>query len=85
LADRVIDCTGDADVAYLAGAEYRYVYSQFFPRDQFLKMDIKLKVMALFKGQLIPKAKFKVFYLNQKSTKIFLYYCPSFKKPLKSV
>merc|ERR1711953_1343221 len=23
LADRVIDCTGDADVAYLAGAEYR--------------------------------------------------------------
>ena len=25
LADRVIDCTGDADVAYLAGAEYRYV------------------------------------------------------------
>ena len=24
LADRVIDCTGDADVAYLAGAEYRY-------------------------------------------------------------
>ena len=26
LADRVIDCTGDADVAYLAGAEYRYVY-----------------------------------------------------------
>ena len=25
LADRVIDCTGDADVAYLAGAEYRFV------------------------------------------------------------
>ena len=23
LADRVIDCTGDADVAHLAGAEYR--------------------------------------------------------------
>jgi hypothetical protein len=23
LADRVVDCTGDADVAYLAGAEYR--------------------------------------------------------------
>ena len=26
LADRVIDCTGDADVAYLAGAEYRFVF-----------------------------------------------------------
>ena len=26
LADRVIDCTGDADVAYLAGAEYRQVF-----------------------------------------------------------
>ena len=23
LADRVVDCTGDADVAHLAGAEYR--------------------------------------------------------------
>ena len=23
LADRVIDCTGDADIAHLAGAEYR--------------------------------------------------------------
>ena len=23
LADRIIDCTGDADVAHLAGAEYR--------------------------------------------------------------
>ena len=23
LADRVIDCTGDADVAYFAGAEFR--------------------------------------------------------------
>ncbi len=27
LAERVIDCTGDADVAYLAGAEYRYVFT----------------------------------------------------------
>ena len=23
LADRIIDCTGDADIAHLAGAEYR--------------------------------------------------------------
>jgi hypothetical protein len=23
LADRVVDCTGDADIAFLAGAEYR--------------------------------------------------------------
>ena len=23
LAERVIDCTGDADIAYLAGADYR--------------------------------------------------------------
>jgi hypothetical protein len=23
LADRVVDCTGDADVAFLAGAKYR--------------------------------------------------------------
>ena len=28
LADRVIDCTGDADVAYLAGAEYRYTLNR---------------------------------------------------------
>ena len=24
MAERVIDCTGDADIANLAGAEYRY-------------------------------------------------------------
>ena len=30
------------------------------------------------------KSKFQSFHLNQKPTKIFLYFCPSFKKPLKS-
>merc|ERR1711983_25747 len=33
LADRVIDCTGDADVAYLAGAEYRTT-----PKDESMGM-----------------------------------------------
>ena len=37
----------------------------------------------LTKGQLISKANFNVFVWTKKSTKIFLYFCPSFKKPLK--
>ena len=36
------------------------------------------------KGQLISKANFKVFIWTKKPTKIFLYFCASFKKPLKS-
>ena len=37
-----------------------------------------------FKGQLISKANFKVFIWTKKPTKTFLYFCPSFKKCLKS-
>ena len=42
--------------------------------------------MHLFfdKGQLISKANFKVFIGTQKTSEILFYFCPSFKKPLKS-
>ena len=36
------------------------------------------------KGHLISKVNFKFFLLTKKPTKMFLYFCPSFKKPLKS-
>ena len=39
--------------------------------------------LAFSKGQLILKVNFKVFIWIKKTTKIFLYFCPSFKKPLK--
>ena len=35
-------------------------------------------------GQLILKTNSKLFIWTKKPTKIFLYFCPSFKKPLKS-
>ena len=37
------------------------------------------------KGQLILKGLFAVFVWTKKQTKIFLYFCPSFKKPSKMV
>ena len=37
------------------------------------------------KGQLISKANFKLFIWTKKLTKIFLYFCPRSKKPLKVV
>ena len=36
------------------------------------------------KDQLISKANFKVFILTKQAKKIFLYFCPSLKKPLNS-
>ena len=44
----------------------------------------KTATMTTTKGQLILKGLFKVYICNKKQTKIFLYFCPSFKKPLKS-
>ena len=41
--------------------------------------------LSVYKGQLISKANYKVFIWTKKPTNIFLYFCPSFKKPLKSV
>jgi hypothetical protein len=45
LADRVVDCTGDADIAFLAGAEYRqtakvrkYGISAFYSESRFMLM-----------------------------------------------
>ena len=36
------------------------------------------------KGQLISKANFRIFIWTKKPMMIFLYFCPSFKKPMKS-
>ena len=44
----------------------------------------KISNVVSSKGQLISKANFKVFIWTVRPTKIFLYFCPSFKKPLKS-
>ena len=43
-----------------------------------------LQWLCLVNDQLILKASFKVFNWTKKTTKIFLYFCPSFKKPLES-
>ena len=37
---------------------------------------------AVTKGQIISKSNFKVFIWTKKWTKIFLYFCPSFRKSL---
>ena len=43
-----------------------------------------LQWLCLVNDQLILKASFKVFNWTKKATKIFLYFCPSFKRSLKS-
>ena len=47
-----------------------------------LKISCANNALVAFKVQLISKANFKVFIRSKKPTKIFLYFCPSFKKPL---
>ena len=44
----------------------------------------KISNVVSSKGQLISKANFKVSIWNKRPMKIFLYFCASFKKPLKS-
>ena len=56
LADRVIDCTGDADVAYLAGAEYRQVFQFYSSTIQ--GISIKLVYDRIL---IIPKSTEKIF------------------------
>ena len=51
---------------------------------KFIALLTNMKVYFVRKGHLISKANFKLFISTKKPTKISLYFCPSFKKPLKS-
>ena len=55
-----------------------FYYKRFWHFFRFLKMKIILK------NQLISKANFKVFIWTKKWTKIFLYFCPSLEKEVRS-
>ena len=54
LADRVIDCTGDADVAHFAGAEYRLT-----PKDEALGMTTILNLSGVHKTEFLEYVKSK--------------------------
>ena len=48
IADRVIDCTGDADVAHFAGAEYRLT-----PKNEAMGMTTVLNTAGVNKTQFL--------------------------------
>ena len=48
MADRVIDCTGDADVAHFAGAEYRLT-----PKNEAMGMTTILNTSGINKNQFL--------------------------------
>ena len=54
LADRVIDCTGDADVAHFAGAEYRIT-----PKVEAMGMTTVLNTAGVDKKQFLEYVKKK--------------------------
>ena len=49
LADRVVDCTGDADVAHLAGAEYRCSTVQYSTVQYRFSTGANIKVLKQFR------------------------------------
>ena len=70
-----LDCFFSADCLQLyALALHAWRIEFFFKSHPIFTSDLKCRIR---KGQLISKANFK-------PTKIFMYFCPSFKRPLKS-
>ena len=61
-----------------------YIYQLLSEDAYFSKITEIFGIAGRHKGQLISKANFKVFIWTKKPTKINLYFCPSFKKPLRS-